>query len=48
MLISYTKGTPRGGGGGEGGDEGGVTPPPLLPTFLQFVGVLTKCVGKIS
>ena len=26
------------------GGCGGVTP----PTFLEFVGILTKCVGKIS
>ena len=29
------------------GVAGGITPPPL-PSFLKFVGILTKCVGKIS
>ena len=28
------------------GEERGVTPPPP-PTFLESVGILTKCVGKI-
>ena len=31
-----------------GGGCAGVSPPPPPPTFLKFVGILTKCVGKIS
>ena len=31
-----------------GGDVGGVAPHPPPPHLLKFVGILTKCIGKIS
>ena len=42
MFVYYKQGCASGVGCGRGYN----TPPP--PSFLKFVGILTKCVGKIS